>query len=164
MRKLGFKPGMRVFYANAPQQFDALVGALPDGVKVLKRPSVGLDLAMLFVIDRAALARALATLQPKLQPAGMIWVAWPKRASGVQTDITEDVVREVALPRGLVDVKVCAIDEVWSGLKLVIRKELRDALNDNRPRTRERVPRPRKSVVRTNRRREAARIRRRVSR
>lgn len=125
VRKLGFKPGMRVFYANAPQEFDALVGALPDGVKVLKRPSVGLDLAMLFVVDRAALARALATLQPKLQPAGMIWVAWPKRASGVQTDITEDVVREVALPRGLVDVKVCAIDEVWSGLKLVIRKELR---------------------------------------
>ena len=129
MRKLGFKPGMRVFYANAPEEFDALVGALPDGVKVLKRPSVGLDLAMLFVVDRAALGRALATLQPKLQPklqpAGMIWVAWPKKASKVPTDITEDVVRDVALPRGLVDVKVCAIDEVWSGLKLVIRKELR---------------------------------------
>lgn len=125
VRKLGFKPGMRAFYANAPQDFDVLVGELPDGVRVLKRPSAGLDLAMVFVVERVALARALATLQPKLQPAGMIWVAWPKRASGVQTDITEDVVREVALPRGLVDVKVCAIDAVWSGLKLVIRKELR---------------------------------------
>ena len=92
---------------------------------MLKRPAAELDLAMLFVTERAALARGLRTLQPRLQPAGMIWVAWPKRASKVPTDITEDVVREVALPRGLVDVKVCAIDEVWSGLKLVIRKELR---------------------------------------
>ena len=125
MRKLGFKPGMRVFYANAPQEFDALVGALPGGVKVLKRPSVGLDLAMLFVVDRGALTRALATLQPKLQPAGMIWVAWPKRASGVQTDITEDVLREVLLPSGWVDNKVCAIDATWSGLRFVLRTELR---------------------------------------
>ena len=125
MRKLGFKPGMRVFYANAPQDFDALVGALPDGVKVLKRPSVGPRPGDALRRRPRRARRALATLQPKLQPAGMIWVAWPKRASGVQTDITEDVVREVALPRGLVDVKVCAIDEVWSGLKLVIRKELR---------------------------------------
>ena len=125
MRKLGFAPGMRVHYAHAPERFPRLVGALPDGVTILKRPGRDLDLAMLFVTQRAALARGLQTLQPKLQPAGMIWVAWPKRASKVPTDITEDVVREVALPRGLVDVKVCAIDEVWSGLKLVIRKELR---------------------------------------
>ena len=96
-------------------------------MRLLKRPAADLDLAMLFVTERAALARGLQTLQPKLQPAGMIWVAWPKQASKVPTDITEDVVREVALPRGLVDVKVCAIDEVWSGLKLVIRKELRGA-------------------------------------
>ena len=97
----------------------------PDGVRVLRRAGGELDLAMLFVTERSALARGLATLQPKLVPAGMIWVAWPKRASKVPTDITEDVVREIALPRGLVDVKVCAIDEVWSGLKLVVRKELR---------------------------------------
>ena len=125
MRKLGFAPGMRVHYANAPEHFADLVGELPDDVRVLQRPAANLDLAMLFVTERAALARGLQRLQPKLQPAGMIWVAWPKRASKVPTDITEDVVREVALPRGLVDVKVCAIDEVWSGLKLVIRKELR---------------------------------------
>ena len=125
MRKLGFAPGMRVHYANAPEHFADLVGELPDDVRVLQRPAANLDLAMLFVTERAALARGLQRLQPKLQPAGMIWVAWPKRASKVPTDITEDVVREVALPRGLVDVKVCAIDEVWSGLKLVIRKERR---------------------------------------
>ncbi len=125
MRKLGFKPGMRVHYVNAPAHFSTLVGELPDGVRVLKRPAAELDLAMLFVTERAALARGIQTLQPKLQAAGMIWVAWPKRASRVPTDVTEDVVREVALPRGLVDVKVCAIDDVWSGLKLVIRKELR---------------------------------------
>ena len=124
MRKLGFKPGMRVFYANAPQDSTRSSARCPTASRCSSARRSVFDLAMLFVVDRAALARALATLQPKLQPAGMIWVAWPKRASGVQTDITEDVVREVALPRGLVDVKVCAIDEVWSGLKLVIRKEL----------------------------------------
>ena len=125
VRKLGVAPGMRVHYAHPPEHLDALVGELPDAVRVLKRPAAGLDLALLFVTTRVALVRGLQTLQPKLDPAGMIWVAWPKKASKVPTDITEDVVREVALPRGLVDVKVCAIDEVWSGLKLVIRRELR---------------------------------------
>lgn len=125
VRKLGYAPGMRVHHVRAPDGFADLVGELPGGVVVLKRPTGGLDLAMLFVTRRAELERGLVTLQAALQPAGMIWVAWPKRASKVPTDVTEDVVREVALPRGLVDVKVCAIDEVWSGLKLVIRKELR---------------------------------------
>jgi hypothetical protein len=125
VRKLGFAAGMRVHLAAAPEHFAGLLGELPDDIRVLQRPAADLDLAMLFVTERAALARGLQRLQPKLQPAGMIWVAWPKEASKVPTDITEDVVREVALPRGLVDVKVCAIDEVWSGLKLVIRKELR---------------------------------------
>jgi hypothetical protein len=127
VRKLGFAEGMRVHYAGAPAHFEPLVGELPAGVRVLKRPARDLDLALLFVTERAALERGLRALQPKLRPAGMIWVAWPKRASKVPTDVTEDIVRDVALPRGLVDVKVCAIDEVWSGLKLVIRKELRGA-------------------------------------
>jgi hypothetical protein len=127
VRKLGFKPGMRVFYADAPASFAQLLGDVPDGVTVRTRPGNDLDLVVLFVVARAALARGLATLQPRIQPAGMIWVAWPKRASKVATDVTEDVVREVALPRGLVDVKVCAIDATWSGLKLVIRTELRNA-------------------------------------
>ena len=125
VRKLGFETGMRVHYVDAPEHFADLLGELPDGVRVLGRSAAGLDLAMLFVTQRAALGRSLQTLQPRLQPAGMIWVAWPKKASKVPTDITEDAVREVALPRGLVDVKVCAIDEVWSGLKLVIRKDRR---------------------------------------
>lgn len=125
VRKLGYEAGMRVHHAGAPDGFADLVGELPDGVTVLERAAGDLDLAMLFVTQRRDLAQGLAMLQPKLQPAGMIWVAWPKRASKVPTDITEDVVRDVALPRGLVDVKVCAIDDVWSGLKLLIRKELR---------------------------------------
>ncbi len=125
VRKLGFKTGMRVHYAAAPAGFDALVGELPGGVRVLARPAADLDLVILFVLSRAELERRLGGLHAKLKQDGMLWVAWPKRASNVPTDMTEDVVRDVALPRGLVDVKVCAIDETWSGLKLVIRKELR---------------------------------------
>jgi hypothetical protein len=123
--KLGFKTGMRAHYVNAPAHFAALVGTLPAAVRVLARPAAELDLVIVFVRERAELQRRLASLQPKLAPAGMLWVAWPKRASKVPTDITEDVVRELALPRGLVDVKVCAIDATWSGLKLVIRVQRR---------------------------------------
>ena len=125
VRKLGLGPGMRVHFAAAPAGFAALVGELPEGVRVLARPPAGLDLVMLFVVTRAQLVRRLAGLHAKLSKDGMVWVAWPKRASKVPTDMTEDVVREIALPRGLVDVKVCAIDDTWSGLKLVIRRELR---------------------------------------
>ena len=125
--KLGFKPRMRAVFVAEPDGFADLLGELPDGVRVLARPAAGLDLAVLFVTARAQLERRLPGLQAKLDPAGTVWVAWPKRASGVRTDMTEDVVREVALPRGLVDVKVCAIDATWSGLKLVIRRELRPA-------------------------------------
>ncbi|MEA2241938.1 MAG: hypothetical protein QOD24_1494 [Solirubrobacteraceae bacterium] len=124
-RKLGFKPGMRVHYANAPEGFEQLLDQLPDGVRVLARPADALDLVVLFVCGRRQLERRLPALQRRLDGAGMLWVAWPKRASKVPTDVTEDVVREVALPRGLVDVKVCAIDETWSALKLVTRRALR---------------------------------------
>ena len=125
VRKLGLKPGMRAHFVAAPADFAALLGELPGGVRVLARPAAPLDLVMLFVTSRAQLERRLGGLHAKLRPDGMVWVAWPKRASKVATDMTEDVVRDVALPRGLVDVKVCAIDETWSGLKLVIRRELR---------------------------------------
>ncbi len=125
VRKLGFKPGIRAHYVAAPEGFAALVGELPEGVRVLARAAPGLDLVVLFVISRAQLQRRLGGLHAKLHQDGMLWVAWPKRASKVSTDMTEDAVREIALPRGLVDVKVCAIDETWSGLKLVIRRELR---------------------------------------
>jgi hypothetical protein len=123
-KKLGFKPGMRAHLHAAPPDLTELLGDL-DGITMLSRPAKPLDLVLLFVTERRELSRRVATLQERLAPAGMLWVCWPKRASGVPTDITEDVVREVALPRGLVDTKVAAIDETWSGLRLVIRKELR---------------------------------------
>ena len=125
VRKLGFKAGMRAHIAAAPDGFAALIGELPENVRLLARPAPGLDLVVLFVRSRAELARQLGALHVQLRQDGMLWVAWPKRASKLPTDMTEDVVREISLPRGLVDVKVCAIDETWSALKLVIRRELR---------------------------------------
>jgi len=125
-RKLGLKPGMRVAYVGAPAEFPALVGDLPDGVRVRARAAAsGMDLVVLFVTARRDLERRVGRLRAAIAPDGALWVAWPKRASGMPTDVTEDVVRDVALPTGLVDVKVIAIDATWSGLKLVVRKELR---------------------------------------
>jgi hypothetical protein len=119
-RKLGFKEGMRVAYVNPPDGF-AIDGI--DGVRA--RLGKGTDLVLFFTKERRALERRLDALRKAIEPDGMLWIAWPKRASGVATDMTEDVVRDVALPTGLVDTKVCAIDDVWSGLRLVVRKELR---------------------------------------
>jgi Protein of unknown function (DUF3052) len=124
-RKLGFKPGFVVAYVGAPEGFDGLLGELPDGVTVRRRLRRPLDLVVCFVTARSDLERRLPALRAALAPAGMLWVAWPKRSSGVRTDVTEDVVRDVALPTGLVDTKVCAIDATWSGLRLVVRRELR---------------------------------------
>ena len=123
--KLGLKEGMKVAWLSAPDDFPALVGELPRGVRVVSRATGSLDLVVAFATRRSALARRLPTLREAIRPDGATWAAWPKRSSGVPTDITEDVVRDVALPLGLVDIKVCAIDETWSGLKLVIRRELR---------------------------------------
>jgi hypothetical protein len=125
VRKLGFKPGMRVVLLDAPEGFADVLGPLPDGVAVGTRLAAGKDMVIVFVTRRAALARRTAALRRAVAPDGMVWVAWPKKAARVPTDVTEDVVRDVVLPTGLVDVKVCAIDEVWSGLKLVVRKALR---------------------------------------
>ncbi len=124
-QKLGLKPGMQVAWPGAPEHFESLLAPLPDGIRVKPRTVAPLDVVVLFVTRRAQLARRLPALRKAIAPAGAVWAAWPKRASGVETDVTEDVVRDVALPLGLVDVKVCAIDETWSGLRLVIRKELR---------------------------------------
>ena len=125
VRKLGFKPGMRAHYVAAPGGFGALLGELPDGVRVLARPAAPSISSCCSSCRAPSSSAGSRGLHAKLAQDGMLWVAWPKRASKVPTDMTEDVVRDVALPRGLVDVKVCAIDETWSGLKLVIRKELR---------------------------------------
>ena len=124
-RKLGIKPGSRVAWVRAPEHFDALLGELPDGARVKARAAAPVDLVVCFATRRGQLERELPRLQRAIRPDGAVWAAWPKRSSGVATDITEDVIRDVALPMGLVDVKVCAIDETWSGLRLVIRKELR---------------------------------------
>jgi hypothetical protein len=125
-RKLGIKPGSSLALLGAPDGFDdVLAETLPDDVRVRTRAAGTADVVMSFHTARADLAARLPTLSRVMDVDGAIWVAWPKRASGVPTDITEDTVREIALPTGLVDVKVCAVDEIWSGLRLCWRKELR---------------------------------------
>jgi hypothetical protein len=124
-KKLGIKEGHVVAWLDAPDDFSETIGVLPDGVTVTSRLGEGLDVLVQFVTERSTLAKTLPQLKDAVFPAGAAWIAWPKKASKMQTDITEDVVREEALPLGLVDVKVCAIDATWSGLKLVVRKELR---------------------------------------
>jgi len=119
--KLGIKPGASVLIVGAPKGYAKTLGPLPEGVSLAKSPRAGLDFIHLFTTRRADLERRFGALQRALAPAGMLWVSWPKQASGVPTDMTEDVVRDVALARGLVDVKVCAVDDTWSGLKLVRR-------------------------------------------
>ena len=120
-RKLGIKEGSRVAVLAAPDDFDATLGPLPDGVVVRRRLRGPLDVVVFFTTSRAQLERRMGALRAALDPAGRLWVAWPKRASGVATDVTEDVVREVALSHRLVDNKVAAVDATWSGLQLVIR-------------------------------------------
>jgi len=124
-RKLGIKPGQRVLVLGAPGGFeDGTLGALPDGVRVARRARGTADVIVSFHTARAELARRMPVLRALMEPAAGLWIAWPKRASGVATDLTEDVVRELALEHVLVDNKVAAIDATWSGLRLVIR--LRD--------------------------------------
>jgi hypothetical protein len=121
VEKLGIKSGFRISLIDAPTEFPAALGALPDDVQVEGARGKNLD-AILFFADRAAtLEKKMPAAIERLTQAGMLWIAWPKKASGVATDITEDVVRRVALAAGVVDVKVCAITDVWSGLKLVRR-------------------------------------------
>ena len=122
VQKLGIKSWMRVKTRNAPGGYSQLLGALPDDVLISTRLRRPVDLVHIFSIARAHLLAELRTAMKEIEQDGAIWVSWPKKVSGVATDLTEDVIREVALPMGLVDVKVCAVDETWSGLKLIIRK------------------------------------------
>ena len=121
-KKLGLKDGFRVSSQGMPE--DVLAEIESYGAATIAA-FVDLDLMHVFVTERAYLAERVVAGRHLIRPAGMIWASWPKKASKVATDITEDTIREIALPLGLVDVKVCAVNEVWSGLKLVIRKELR---------------------------------------
>jgi hypothetical protein len=124
-RKLGIKPGHRVLLLRAPDGFaEGALGELADGVRVRTRASGEADVIVAFHTRRAELVRRMPALRERMHPAAGLWIAWPKRAAKVETDLTEDVVRELALANALVDNKVCAIDETWSGLRLVIR--LRD--------------------------------------
>lgn len=124
-KKLGIKEGSVVAFPSAPPDFAVTLGALPDAVVVKAVARAPLDVIVVFVRREAELRRRIEALGRAIHPGGGLWIAWPKRASGVPTDVTEDVVREVGLPLGLVDNKVCAIDETWSGLRLVWRLENR---------------------------------------
>jgi hypothetical protein len=124
-KKLGIKDGFNVFLVEAPAQYRALLAPLPARVRFVRMANMSTNLVHLFATERSALARLLPTLRKKLPPEAAIWVSWPKKSSKLPSDITEDTIREVALPLGFVDIKVCAVTDVWSGLKLVVRKELR---------------------------------------
>ncbi len=123
-RKLGIKPGARLALIGAPPGFEATLAELPPGVALLRRARHPLDVIVAFSVRRAPVARRLPALRAALDPAGGLWIVWPKRSSGVDTDLSDGVVRELGLDAGLVDNKVCAIDATWSGLRFVYR--LRD--------------------------------------
>ncbi len=124
-KKLGIKSGYRVRVTNAPANYRSLVSPLPDNVTISNRISKGIHIWHFFTASKSELQQKLNDMMQGIPADGMIWVSWPKKSSGVASTVTEDTIREVALPMGLVDVKVCAVDDTWSGLKLVIRKELR---------------------------------------
>jgi Protein of unknown function (DUF3052) len=124
-KKLGIVEGTRIFLSDAPKNYLKLVAPVPKGAKVARMIGKDTDIVHLFTTERSRLVALLRTSLAKMRPDAAIWVSWPKKSSKVPTDITEDTIREVALPMGLVDIKVCAVDETWSGLKLVVRKENR---------------------------------------
>jgi hypothetical protein len=124
-QKLGIKPGLTVVTINAPTNYRRLLGKIPEGVTFSDRLKPDSSFIHVFTRTRSELANRLPVLRARIADIGTVWVSWPKRSAGVPTDVTEDVVRAVALPLGFVDVKVCAIDEIWSGLKLMVRRENR---------------------------------------
>jgi len=127
-KKLGIKEGCRIAVINAPNDFESTLEQLPSGVEFVKRPTKALDIILLFVLTERALARDFAKLAARLTATGMIWIAWPKKSSGVSTDLSFERVQRIGLDAGLVDVKICAIDETWSGLKFVYRLKDRSLL------------------------------------
>jgi hypothetical protein len=124
-QKLSLKDGMRVWFLDMPESVRAEIEDSGLTLSEEKVPSPGLHAAHIFVTERNAMEQHLTTLREMIDPAGQVWVSWPKKASKVETDISEDTIREIALPMGFVDIKICAVNEIWSGLKLVIRRELR---------------------------------------
>ena len=125
VQKLGIKPGFRIFVDGAPASYDDVIGPLPADVMLAPRLKAPLDMAHVFATQAAALRKKLPACREAIAPDGMVWVSWPKKSSGVATDVTENVVRDTALSLGLVDIKVCAVDAIWSGLKFAIPKAQR---------------------------------------
>jgi hypothetical protein len=124
-KKLGINDGTTLATVGAPKDYLSLLEPMPSGVRVSRRVSASTDVVHVFSTRKAELRKRLASYRSALKPTATVWVSWPKKSAKVPTEVTEDVIRELALPIGFVDVKVCAVDEVWSGLKLVVRKELR---------------------------------------
>ncbi len=122
-KKLSLKPGLRAWREAMPDSVAEEIG--DTGLVLLDQPEAPIDAAHIFVTRRTELAEAIHRLLPLLAPTGFLWVSWPKKAAKLPTDITEETIRDIALPTGLVDVKVCAVDSVWSGLKLMIRRDRR---------------------------------------
>ena len=122
-KKLGIKEQTRLAIINAPNGFETFLGALPPGAEIVKRLAKPLDIILLFVTSERAVARDFSKLSVKLATKGMIWIAWPKKSSGVASDLSFERVQRIGLDAGLVDVKICAIDDTWSGLKFVHRKK-----------------------------------------
>ena len=120
-KKLGVKPNQRIALVNAPNDFAKVLGRLPENAAIVKRLEAPLDLVLLFVDREQTLVKQFPILANKLRSNGMIWVAWPKKSSGVATDLVFEKVQRIGLDCGLVDVKICAVDDVWSGHKFVIR-------------------------------------------
>ncbi len=124
-KKLGLKPPLRLLTINAPEEYGLWLGDLPEGVSLITKKNIPIEAVHLFTTESMFLNATLSKLRDELKQDGFVWVSWPKKSSKVPTDITEDTIREIALPLGFVDIKVCAVSEVWSGLKLVIRKSQR---------------------------------------
>ncbi len=121
-QKLGLKANEAVVLINAPENYAELLGEIPTGIAFSKRMKTGARFVHLFSKKRSELQKKLAILRQQMADDGTLWVSWPKKSAGVPTDVTEDVIRAVALPLGFVDIKVCAVDETWSGLKLMVRR------------------------------------------
>jgi hypothetical protein len=121
VKKLGIKPGSRAFVYQAPVDYFKMVSPLPDGVEVKTKTGSGMDFIHLFVKDRKTFEKEFVRSSKVLKDDGMLWVSWPKKSSKVETDLDENIIRDYGLAQGLVDVKVCAVDDIWSGLKFVVR-------------------------------------------
>jgi len=143
VQKIGIKPGHRIILRNHPPSFLKDLGPMPEGAEHTEKFIGKANVIVCFTGARAELEKNFSSLAGKLVPDGMLWISWPKKASGMATDLTEDVVRNIGLACGLVDVKVCAIDDTWSGLKFVIRAK-------DRPNPGKKPGRPKKPAQRTN--------------